>query len=62
MLERIIMAQRDRFRAKRDRLDAAIKRAKRENGNTRQYRRTLALYDELITVIDRHDSERAAAQ
>lgn len=59
MLDRVIMAQRDRFREKRERLDAAIKRAKRENRVTRDYRRTMALYDELIEVIDHHDSTRS---
>ena len=59
MLDRVIMAQRDRFREKRERLDAAIKRAKRENRVTRDYRRTMALYDELIEVIDYHDSTRS---
>lgn len=59
MLDRVIMAQRDRFREKRERLDAAIKRAKRENDLTREYRRTMVLYDDLIAVIDRHDSARA---
>ena len=59
MLERTIMSERDRLRERRQRLDDAIKRARRESAHTRKQRLAVALYDDLIAVVDRHDSQQA---
>ncbi len=56
MLKAIIMSQRDEYILRIGRCENAMRRIKREGIAKASYRRSIALYRDLIAVIDKHDT------
>jgi hypothetical protein len=59
MLKSILISQRDLYTQRVETLQTAIARIGRDCPRVANYRRTIALYRDLITVIDKHDAPKA---
>jgi len=61
MLKSVIISQRDNYVARVERIETAMAKLQRECPRKAGYRKLLALYRDMIAVIDRHDNSMVVA-
>lgn len=63
MLKSVLISQRQMYMERIERLQISLARRPRDSRHCANYRRTIALFRDLIAVIDQHDGfKREAAQ